>query len=86
MNMGDVEQINRIETREDLARFVKELGKEYKAAPNSWENDSLQSFLAALAAWIEDMDGYYMNQNQPVPATPEWKTFGQMLAAARYYE
>ena len=86
MNVNDVEQINSIKTREDLARFVNKLSAEYKEAPGSWENGSLQAFLDALAAWIEDMDGYFQNQNQPVPINPEWKTFGQMLAAARYYE
>lgn len=86
MSANNVEQANGIKTREDLARFVNELCKEYTEAPNSWENDTLQLFLAALAAWIEDMDGYYINQSQPVPATPEWKTLAQMLAAARYYE
>jgi hypothetical protein len=86
MNVNDVEEINKIDTREDLIRFLKELSKEYKQAPNSWENDTLQSFLQALAAWTEDMQEYYINQNRRVPLTPEWKTFAQMLAAARYYE
>jgi hypothetical protein len=84
--MNNFEQTNWIKTREDLARFVKELCKEYTEVPNSWENDTLQLFLAALAAWTEDMDGYYINQNQPVPTTPDWKTLAQMLAAARSYE
>jgi hypothetical protein len=86
MNVNDIDQINTIKTREDLARFVVELSKEYKAAPDSWVNNSLHAFLAALAGWIEDMDGYYTNQEQPVPTAPEWRTVAQMLAAARYYE
>jgi hypothetical protein len=86
MNVNIREQIDGIETREDLARFIRELSKECQADPNSWENNNLESFLEALAGWIEDMEGAYKNQNQPVPATPKWKTFARMLSAARYYE
>jgi hypothetical protein len=34
MNVNIREQIDRIETREDLARFVKELSKECQADPS----------------------------------------------------
>jgi hypothetical protein len=83
---NDAERINTIRTREDLAKFVKDFSEEYRRNPKSWENDDLQSFLAALAAWIDDMEGYYINQNQPIPVAPEWKTFAQMLTAAKHYE
>lgn len=75
-----MERINMIRTREDLANFVKTL------ANKSWENCNLESFLEALAAWIEDMDGFYLNRNEPAPLTPEWKTFAMMLSAAKRYE
>jgi hypothetical protein len=84
--MNDVERVNRIITREDLAKFVKDLSKECQEPSNLWENANLCSFLAALAAWIEDMEGYYLNLNEQAPKTPEWRTFAQMLAAAKYYE
>ena len=84
--MKSDDQISSIETHKDLSVFVKELSREYESGPTSWENDDLRSFLGALAAWIDDMEGYYINQNQPVPVRPEWKTFAQMLSAARYYE
>jgi len=48
--------------------------------------ENLESFLGALASWVEDMDGYYQNQGREVPPTPTWKMFGEMLAAARVYE
>ncbi len=84
--MSDAERISTIRTREDLVTFIKELSTNYRDDPKSWENNSLQSFLAALAAWTEDMEGYYLNQARPTPKTPEWKTFAEMLMAAKYYE
>ena len=72
--MNDIELIDDIQTRTDLATFVKNLSREYTENPKAWENDNLQSFLAALAAWIEDMEGYYLNQNQPIPSVPREQT------------
>jgi hypothetical protein len=75
-----------VTTREDLAAFVASLAREARQLPNTWENTDLQSFLEALAAWINDMDGYFLNQGEPAPEQPSWRTVAQMLAAARTYE
>jgi hypothetical protein len=42
--------------------------------------------LEALAAWVEDMDGYYLNQGKAVPEKPDWKHVADMLMAAKLYE
>jgi hypothetical protein len=57
-----------------------------KDFPNEWENANLEDFLSALAAWVEDMDGYFENRSEPPPKTSVWKLIGQMLLAARIYE
>ncbi|MGH2599621.1 MAG: DUF7660 family protein, partial [Dehalococcoidia bacterium] len=44
------------------------------------------SYLSAMAAWAEDMDGYYENRGDPVPKQPSWRTLGELLLAARVYE
>jgi hypothetical protein len=75
-----------IRTRNDLVNFLRQLSASYVNDPASWENNDLQSFLEALAAWVADMDGYYLNRNQPIPETPEWKTLAEILLAARHYE
>lgn len=86
MSIGTREDLDRISTRHDLAKYVKILSKLSKLDANGWENTTLPSFLEALAAWIEDMEGFYLNQNRPVPQNPEWKTFAEMLSSAAYYE
>jgi len=81
--MAEVDQVG---SREELAAFVQLLADECAARSDEWENRSLDRFLAALAAWIHDMEGYYLNQGVQPPDTPSWKTFAEMLTAARIYE
>jgi hypothetical protein len=80
------EQVAEIQTRADLVAFIEALRADLKANPKKWENPTLEAFLAALASWTEDMDGYYQNHGRAVPQTPTWRTLGEMLAAARVYE
>lgn len=79
-------RIEAIRTREDLAAFLRELYDDYRKNPESWENNNLMTFLDGLSAWVADMDGYYINKQQPVPHTPEWKTFAEIIVAATMYE
>lgn len=77
---------NSIRSREDFVAFVRALGKDLQENPGSWENASLKRYLEALSAWVEDMDGYYLNQGKPVPQQPDWKVAADMLMAAKMYE
>jgi len=72
--------------REEFVALVRGMVRDLKKNPDAWENRNLDSFLDALAAWVEDMDGYYLNAGEPVPEHPTWKTLGKMLLAARIYE
>lgn len=80
------EHINSIRSREDFVGFAKALGKDLHDNPESWENATLERFLEAVGAWVEDMDGYYINQGKPVPLQPDWKVIGDILMAAKMYE
>lgn len=84
--MTSVRTIDSIATRNDLAEFIRELRVSLSDAPSEWENHDLGSYLEAMAAWLDDMDGYYKNRGEPVPAQPDWKVLAQILAAARVYE
>ena len=80
------EHNNSIGSRDDFVAFVKAMSKDLRENPSTWQNASLESFLEALGAWVEDMDGYYINQGRPVPTQPDWKIAADMLMAARTYE
>lgn len=74
-----------VTTKEDLAELIRGLANSVRTQPELWPNDSLADFLEAMAAWTEDMDGYYANFAQLTPR-PSWQTFADMLMAARSYE
>ena len=70
----------------ELAEFVKVLHKSYVDNPQSWENDNLATYLDAIAAWVLDSDGYFRNNNQPLPNPETWKVVAMILYAATMYE
>jgi hypothetical protein len=80
------EMVEQIDSREAFVAFLRSLFHDLQQRPGEWGNRDLGSFLEAMAAWAEDMDGYFHNQGESVPDQPTWKTLGQMLLAARVYE
>ena len=80
------ELVKQIDSRDAFVTFLQALRRDFQQRPEQWENRDLATFLNAMAAWAEDMDGYYHNLGECVPAQPTWKTLGQMLLAARIYE
>jgi hypothetical protein len=84
--MDLTQQLNSINSRQDLAAFIQSLINNYESESESWENKDLLAYLDALAGWTEDMDGYFHNIGEKVPEQPSWALFGKMLLAAKYYE
>lgn len=80
------ERVIKIKTKQDLSQFVGALREDLATHPERWENPTLDRFLAAMEAWIEDMEDYYKNTGQPSADVPTWKTFGDILMAATMYE
>ncbi len=80
------ELVDGVQTKADLVRFIRDLAQDLEARPAEWENHNLERYLAALARWLEDCDGYYQNQARDVPAAPSWKNVAEMLIAAKTYE
>jgi hypothetical protein len=44
------DDVERIETREDLAAFVESLRLDYEQDPTKWANDDVSTYLEALAS------------------------------------
>jgi hypothetical protein len=79
-------RIPTIKSNADLAEFVSALVEDLKANSESWENATLERYLAALASWLEDSDGYYENQGRKTPVNLTWQDVAHMLMAATMYE
>jgi 8-oxo-dGTP diphosphatase len=71
-----------IETREQFVAFLETLVEEFERSGDAWENPDLLRYLNAMASWTHDWFGKY---GEPEPP-PNWKVFGQILDAARFYE
>ena len=85
--LGDLnDQVFAIASREDFIAFVSALRRDLLRDPDGWENPTLDRYLDALAAWGEDLDGFFANRGEPTPTEPSWRLFGMMLLAAKYYE
>lgn len=85
--MGTIaEEADAVTSRDDLVELLRRLKSDLESKPDGWANADLPSFLEAMAAWIDDMDGYYANQGQPIPTTPSWRTVADILMAGRCYE
>ncbi len=80
------EQAISVRSRKDLAEFILALAADLKTNREQWEHSDLSSFLAAMAAWVEDMNGYYENRGQDSSLQPIWGVITDMLMAARTYE
>jgi hypothetical protein len=84
LDTGQHETIESIRTRQDLSSFIVSLSRRDMTA---WENQDLPSFLEAMGAWVNDMDGYFRNvQGRSAPDQPSWQLFAQILLAASVYE
>jgi hypothetical protein len=75
--------------RKTFISFVYSLVDYYKTAKddrNEWENDTIDTYLSALAGWVGDMEGAYQFKGEEVPQDVNWNLIARMLAAATIYE
>ena len=84
--MSAEEQVELIDTREDLVAFIEQLRLDHEEHPESWGNSDLASFLDGLAGWTDDMAGYLENRGIDPDELPVWRLFGMMLLAGAAYE
>ena len=88
------ELAHRVDSRETFLEFVSALRTDWEASraeesaqasppygpsAGAWENPDLGRFLEAMRAWTEDM-------GDRVAPQPSWRTFADMLMAAKIYE
>ncbi|OMH29039.1 hypothetical protein [Motiliproteus sp. MSK22-1] len=76
-----------VASSQDLADFIGKMLRDYQLNKDSWENVTLEAFLEAMSAWVEDMDGYYTNVGETFDdKNPTWSNFSDILSAATMYE
>jgi hypothetical protein len=83
---AEVEDLDGIRTRLDVAEVVQRMREDLLAHPGEWENPTLERFLDALAAVLEGLPGRYTNRGERFPELPTWKILAEALVAASGYE
>lgn len=73
------EQIAKVNSKQELADFVAALRHDLTTQRDQWENPTLDRFLEAMEAWIRDA-------GQSQLKAPAWRTFADILYAAKIYE
>lgn len=74
-----------VRNRLELAAFLRALVHDWEMNPTDWENLATPGYLEAMAAWLQDAEGYYRNTGQTMPDQPTWQLLGQVLLAAKKY-
>ncbi len=80
------ERVENIKSREDLIKFINYFRKDLQSNGAEWKNVTLEDYLEAMEAWVTDMDGYYVNNNEIPPKQPSWKIIADILIASSMYE
>lgn len=75
-----------VRSRAELVSFVQELYRDFLRNGHEWENETLGSFLEALAAWVHDSPGWYQNIGKDLPGGGNWTFMARALQAATVYE
>ena len=70
--------------RDRVAGVVRSLADDAREGV-TWANDSLPRYLEALATWLTDADGFYVNDHR-VPPSNAWEAIEDAFKAATVYE
>ncbi|MBC2582957.1 hypothetical protein [Clostridium sp. DJ247] len=80
------EEIKTVKTKEDFINFLGKLATDKKNNPVEWENKTIENYLESIQSWIEDMEGYYENNNIEVPKNIDWNFFATVFYVGKIYE
>ena len=75
-----------VKSRSDFLAFILELSQDFHVNGTAWENQDIESFLEAMAAWANDYDSLKKSRDEPVEETPSWQEFAKILLSGTKYE
>ncbi|MCY9669210.1 hypothetical protein M5X11_30525 [Paenibacillus alginolyticus] len=70
---------NDVSSKDELVAFLHTLRHDLTDNASRWENQTLESFLEAMAAWLNDSDDANAK-------TPTWSLLATSLLAGKAYE
>jgi hypothetical protein len=77
----------KVTNRDSFIKFLESLRNDLLVNKEFWENRNLEDFLEAMAAYAEDIQGFYDNTEQNIIADePSWQVFADIFKGAISYE
>jgi hypothetical protein len=72
-------------TKKEFTQFIDNLRADFIENKEQWENKTIEDYLEAVSRYIEDIDGYYTNQEIDLEKV-DWKVFADILKGSSMYE
>jgi hypothetical protein len=82
---GDDRPRKRIDSLEDLVTWLQWLADDVARAPDKVENITVDRYLEACAAYLQDRSRLQKRAGNPLPAKPSWQLLADALHAACFY-
>ncbi|QUL56557.1 hypothetical protein KDC22_08720 [Paenibacillus tritici] len=79
-------EIKKVSDKDQFSEFIGVLVNDFKSNPGDWENRDIESFLEGIKSWVEDMEGYYENNNLPIPQNIDWNFLAHLFYVGKLYE
>ena len=77
----------KVTNRDSFIKFLESLRNDLLVNKEFWENRNLEDFLEAMAAYTEDIQGFYDNTEQNIIADESsWQVFADIFKGAISYE
>lgn len=86
IKMEIFEMADNVNSPEDLIEFINQLRMDLKINKGEWKNITLEDYLEAMEACVNEMDEYNVYDTQILPKQPSWKIISLILFAASIYE
>ncbi|WP_310602692.1 DUF7660 family protein [Anaerosporobacter sp.] len=84
--MNVFSRINNIKSKDELIDFLNFLSKDRCKKEGEWKNNTIEDYLASIRSWIDDMEGYYENNNLPIPNNENWSFIAMLFYVGKIYE
>jgi hypothetical protein len=76
-----------VRSRDQLIGHIFHLMDDFDGAGDHWQNQDIYTFLQAMAAWLNDCEGYYRNVGQAVDVErASWQLLADAFSAGAVYQ
>ena len=71
--------LGKIKSKEEFIRFME-------LYISTVEDSSVKCYLDSVTAWVQDMDGYYINTGKEMPKNIDWNFIANLFYVGSIYE